>query len=166
MMSTKENTRCENTKDDISCNVEDWTSDDDKMHKSKKESKVKSLVDKIEGHDSNKLIKRGKIKISPKSKASPLNRLSRFKKSNSIKKKSNDKNDKKIDSVDLDDDEPRVVSNRLKRATAARQSKIGGIIEAFENNIVVDGALKNNCDDKKDKMRMENAFSKLIRSSI
>ena len=66
----------------------------------------------------------------------------------------------------MDDDEPRVVSNGLKRATAARQSKIGGLIEAFQNNIVVDGALKNNCDDKKDKMRMENAFSKLMRSSI
>ena len=32
--------------------------------------------------------------------------------------------------------------------------------------MVGDGALKNNCDDKKDKMRMENAFSKLMKSSI
>ena len=154
-----------NIKDDISCNVGDWTSDDDKMDDSKQDNKVKSLVNKIEGQVSNKLVKRGEIKISPKSKTSQISRLSKSKKQSSIKKiKSKDKNDKKIDSEDFDEEEPKVASNKIKRATAARQSKIGGIIEAFENNIAGDRVSSIKCDDKNDKKRIENAFSRLMKS--
>ena len=92
--------------------------------------------------------------------------MSKSKKYNSIKKKSKDKNDKNIDSVDFDEEKPKVASDKIKRATAARQSKIGGIIEAFESNMVGDKASSIKCDDKKDKKRIENAFSKLMKSSI
>ena len=54
----------------------------------------------------------------------------------------------------------------IKRATAARQSKIGCIIEAFENNIAGDGISSIKSDDKKDKKRIENAFSRLMKSSV
>ena len=159
LLSTKNKVYKENKDDN------EWTSDDDENDNNEKDSKVKSLISKIEGHDKNKLVKRSKIKLSPKCKASPMHRLSKNKKSSSVKKKSDDK-DK--DSDDLDDvDEigrPNVARIIDLRTTATKKSKIGGIIEAFEQNIKGNGASKTSCDVF-GKNKLENAFSKLMKSS-
>ena len=117
---------------------------------------VRAICDKIEG--GKRRVKRNQVRLSPKSKPSPLSKVKKMKKPKNISKP--DRNDEK-DSIDV----VRLENN--DRKIEKKSNKVGDIIAAIENKIKKGADVKETYnDEKKVKAKVENAFQKLMDVSI
>ena len=136
-------------------NEKSYDDENDDRDEIKGRTNVRAICDKFEGR--KRMVKRNQIRLSPKSKSSPLLKVKRIK---MMKRPSN--------TMKTDPKEPvNVISpENTVRKTATNNSKVGKIIAALENNIEKGADVEGiEVDEKKEKKKVENAFKKLMNAN-
>ena len=136
-------------------NEKSYDDENDDRDEIKGRTNVRAICDKFEGR--KRMVKRNQIRLSPKSKPSPLLKVKLIK---MMKRPSN--------TMKTDPKEPvNVISpENTVRKTATNNSKVGKIIAALENNIEKGADVEGiEVDEKKEKKKVENAFKKLMNAN-